>query len=362
MTPERAKPLFDLLPLSPGIISNNRLGGGFQGDTLTPEQHIPPRGYPGKTFEVCMTMNNTWGFKKNDHDFKSPLVVIQMLSDIASKGGNFLLNIGPDREGVIPPESVACLHAVGNWMKVNGEAIYETEASPFPRRLPWGRVTQKPHADGSVTVYLHVWDWPAAGSILLPTLKELPASARLIQGSGKVTCETTAEGVQVNLPGKAIDPAVSVVVLEFAKPLTISMQAEVVPGKEGYFAISPLDADLFGTYSGNIQLKDRSAGAYLSGWEDERFYVEYPIRTPTAGKWQVSAEVASEKPSELSLEFHKTKVKAQIPATGGYGVWKQVELGVLELPQGETLLDLKPIQGKWAGANLRTLWLKPVSQ
>lgn len=122
MTKERAKPFGDFLAQHPAIITNNRLGGGYNGDTKTPEQHIPPRGYPGDLFEVCMTMNDTWGFKKNDLNWKSVRQILRNLSDISSKGGNFLLNVGPTADGRIPDASIERLEAVGRWMKVNFEA------------------------------------------------------------------------------------------------------------------------------------------------------------------------------------------------------------------------------------------------
>lgn len=94
MTKERAERLIPLVRLAPGIIQNNRLGGGFEGDTETPEQHIPATGFDGRDWEVCMTMNDTWGYKSYDDNWKSTDVLIRKLCDIASKGGNFLLNIG----------------------------------------------------------------------------------------------------------------------------------------------------------------------------------------------------------------------------------------------------------------------------
>jgi alpha-L-fucosidase len=140
--------------LQPNIIVNNRVGanrsgmdgftegGSFSGDFGTPEQQIPVTGLPGVDWESCMTMNDHWGYNKNDHNFKSSKEILQMLADIASKGGNYLLNIGPTAEGFFPPESVELLHKIGEWMKVNGESIYGTNASPFTK-LDWGRCTQK---------------------------------------------------------------------------------------------------------------------------------------------------------------------------------------------------------------------------
>ena len=101
MTQPRAEKLAKLLSLSPGIIHNNRLGGGYKGDTETPDR-IPATGFPGRDWETCMTMNDTWGYKSYDQNWKSAETLIRNLVDIASKGGNYLLNVGPKGEGAIP--------------------------------------------------------------------------------------------------------------------------------------------------------------------------------------------------------------------------------------------------------------------
>jgi alpha-L-fucosidase len=214
MNPERAAKLIALLKSKPGIIHNNRLGGGFKGDTETPEQHIPATGYTNRDWETCMTINDTWGYKSYDTNFKSTEKLLRNLIDIASKGGNYLLNVGPDATGVIPEPEARRLREMGAWLEVNGEAIYGTTASPFKQQLPWGRCTKKVTGRGT-TLYLHVFDWPKDGKLVVPGLKNRVKSACLLADPQHkaLATENNAEGLVITVPATEPDAISSTIVL-----------------------------------------------------------------------------------------------------------------------------------------------------
>ncbi|UCF44184.1 MAG: alpha-L-fucosidase [Planctomycetota bacterium] len=220
--------------LKPDIIVNNRVSKGragmagtydpkkFSGDFGTPEQEIPATGL-GYDWETCMTINNHWGYNKHDDNWKPTEDLIHKLVDIASKGGNFLLNVGPTAEGLIPRPSVERLQQMGDWLKVNGESIYGTTASPF-RKLQWGRCTQKQLANGDTRLYLHVLDWPTNGKLELSGLDNKLLKAFLLARGEHSSLRTTRKGndLIIDVPSQAPDPMVSVVALDIkGKPIVI---------------------------------------------------------------------------------------------------------------------------------------------
>jgi alpha-L-fucosidase len=214
MTDEAALKLQALLKLQPNIITNDRLKRpNFPGDTKTPEQKIPTQAeLDGMDWETCMTMNGTWGYRTSDNKWKSTETLIHNLCDIASKGGNYLLNVGPKPDGTFPQESVDRLKDIGAWMKVNSEAIYATKRSPFAP-LAWGRCTKKGNA-GNTTLYFSVFDWPKDGKLTIPTLKNEVVLAKLLANGSKLTTAKSGDGLVINVPATAPDKIASVIKVE----------------------------------------------------------------------------------------------------------------------------------------------------
>ncbi|TWU44380.1 Alpha-L-fucosidase [Novipirellula aureliae] len=223
--PERKRMLgqqdmVDLLH-SYGAISNSRLGDDdslryvdymSMGDNQTPPVNI------GQTFESAICMNNGWGYSANADEYKSVEDLLERLVKIVGKGGNFLLNVAPNSQGVFHEAAIARFKGMGDWLAINGEAIYGTEAGPYPFGLNWGSMTQR--KDGKNTIlYLNVVDWPADGSFELDGLNNKIVSATLLDGGAALTYTSTfdpAAGLRrhkINVPQTAPDACVSVIAL-----------------------------------------------------------------------------------------------------------------------------------------------------
>jgi len=265
MTKERAEKFIPVLKLQPQIIVNNRLGGGFEGDLSTPEQYIPATGVLGKDWETCMTMNDTWGYKSYDDHWKSSDDLIQKISDIASKGGNFLLNVGPTSKGVIPQPSVDRLATMGKWMRVNGDAIYGSSAGPFSY-LQWGRATRK----GDM-LYLHVFNWPADGKLKVPLQNKVTAAYLLADASRKkLAAKNDGDWLTINVPPTAPDSVDSVIAMRVeGTPVALKSPSA---GKTG--AASSTAGPDFGpekAFDGSPDSRWKAAADQRSGWLEVTF-------------------------------------------------------------------------------------------
>jgi alpha-L-fucosidase len=228
MTPARAQRFVDILrSVQPNTLIDGRLG--MAGDYVTTGDNVIPPDVQGEAWEVPATLNHTWGFRKDDHDWKSPQTVIFKLIDIVSKGGNYLLNVGPTAEGVIPQPSQDVLRTVGRWLRVNGEAVYGAGATPFGDELG------EPSAKGAKNVrgeplflqntqwryttkpgklFVTFFDEPRA-PFPVPAIKNRIVRAYHLNGGASI--KTTVEGGRtlLHLDRPILDPTATVVVVEF---------------------------------------------------------------------------------------------------------------------------------------------------
>ena len=186
-----------------------RLSRPALGDFGTPEQKIPDRGIAGVDWESCITMNENWGFNRADKNFKSLPKLIEILVETSSKGGNLLLNVGPDGEGAVPAESVDRLQALAGWMRTHGEAIHGTSASPFDGTS--FRATRK---ERRLNVFLPAW--PAQRELLLPGIRTAPVRARMLgdRGRERLPAHVVDAGVVVTLPERASNAVCSVLAID----------------------------------------------------------------------------------------------------------------------------------------------------
>jgi len=206
---------------NPNIMISSRVGQrmgdfGTGGDAYVP--FVPQKVQP---WETCMTFSHHWAWYPEDRDYKTPERVIRMLASVRSKGGNLLLNVGPDVRGRITFQEKNCLAKLGAWLKRNGDSIYGVRATPYTGDQPWGVCTTKPGK-----LFLHVFTLPGVDSIFVPGIKSNIKSAYILADKSRTPLEiTTGEfGIDVDLyhaDPKSIDYRDTVVVLEYEGQLEI---------------------------------------------------------------------------------------------------------------------------------------------
>ena len=350
MTPAHAAVLEPLVKLQPGVIMNNRLGGGVDGDFYTPENVVPASGLPGN-WETCMTMNRTWGYRVDDNDWKDTTTLIRHLIDTASKGGNLLLNIGPMANGEIPVPSVERLREIGEWMGKNSVSIYGTSGVPF-RRLSWGRATRKEDR-----IYLHVFDWPTDGILRVPARGEVGGAHLLVQPDRALKIEGAEDGLRVKLPAQAPDRIASVVVLTGVREFDVLPPPPIRQSDDGTLMLACDTADLHGPHlrlAGNTWLN-------LIGWDTLDSRVEWDVEIERPGDYRVMLHYiahAEQAGSDFVFQVGDAELRGKVAASRN----QTVELGKITLKRsGPQKVVLKPetIAAK-EFLRLRTITLQPL--
>ena len=349
--------------LQPQILINDR--NHLPEDFATPEQTIPADALPGRRlWETCMTINDTWGYAKNDDNWKSAEDLIRKLCDIAHKGGNFLLNVGPTAEGTFPEPIVERLQRIGQWMRVNGKSIYGTTQSPF-RRLPFdGRCTAKGN-----TLYLHVFTWPD-GELRLEGLETRVLEARALLGNERLRVRTERvqgdEGeytvVYLSKP-RRLDPAATVVELKLAgRPVVTQVGALIRPDSQGLLWCHARQAQVHGQ---TARYEEGGGKDNIGFWTNVADYVTWNILVPSRGRYRVKVTYAC--PTEnagsrftIGVEGGR-RLEGTVEATGSWTAFREFDLGELTLPAGKHTLSVRVTQmPRGTVMNLQKVVLEPV--
>jgi len=346
MNPKRAAPFVKLLAKHPNVLTNNRLGGGNFGDFATFEQSIPAAPKLDQMWESCMTMNHTWGYSKVDHEWKSAQTLIRNLIGTVSKGGNFLLNIGPDGKGNIPPASLERMAEMGKWLKENGKAIYGTGPTPFLFQQAWKGTTTTRKDRKDTLLYLHVYDWPKNGKLRVLGVKNSGCSATLLVKPGqKLPAEKTDNGWVINLPKKAPSKYSSTVVLR-------------VPGKllvehDGFFmtadgvVLAGLDAKVNGP-----KPKGNAKNNYITNIKPTT-ELSWKIDVPEPGEYLIQGNLGSVGDRKMKLSMAGVELTVTVPNTNvaqyGGGNFPSVTLGVLKIKKPGTYSLKVKSDGSWGG-------------
>ncbi|MCL5019860.1 MAG: alpha-L-fucosidase, partial [Patescibacteria group bacterium] len=286
ITPEQSKELVDFVhQLQPACLVNGRVGHG-QGDYKSLGDNKVPGGEIETGWETPATMNHTWGYKKNDNDWKSTETLLQLLADIVSKGGNYLLNVGPTAEGIIPQPSVDRLGEIGKWLEVNGEAIYATQSNPYPYEFEWGVITEKPGK-----LYLNVFKWPQDKQLVLNGLRNSVKNAYILSDKKKSPLKldqkhdvsSDIHSLKIKLPNAAPDKGISVIVLDIEGKVdadkSILVQSTMPASLESFLAdIHKTSADT------SIKIDDQGI---INNWFNEKSRLSWNIKVMDPGSYEV---------------------------------------------------------------------------
>ncbi|NCU05977.1 MAG: alpha-L-fucosidase, partial [Chitinophagaceae bacterium] len=248
----------ELRLLQPKSLFSSRVGQGLGdykdfGDSEVPS--VPIKG----AWESIYTHNDSWGYIEHDMNFKSSAEIIRLLANVASKGGNLMLNVGPDGKGNIPHYSVKYLQQTGKWLAANGESIYGTTFGFIPAQ-PWGVTTSKPGK-----LYLHVLNTPANGKLLVPGFSNKVNKVYTLLSKKAQSFTQKGSDLLINLQSAAVQDVNTVVVIEYSgKQPVYNSSAPVTVSSQ--YASNSVDA-VFGKTTGNAKERSLTYSHYYGDWK-----------------------------------------------------------------------------------------------
>ena len=340
-TEEHAREFVDIVRrLQPRCLINGRVGNyglDLMGDYQDMNDNGMPAGGLQEYWETPQTLNLTWGYSRFDQQWKTPADVIHRMVEIVSKGGNYLLNIGPMGDGTIPAPSVATLRKVGAWVQANSESIYGTSASPLPEQ-PWGRVTVK-----GDKLYLHVFGWPGDGILRLHGLKsQLRAAYALADPSRKLTLKSADENAVITLPAKPLNEFDTVIVLQLGGPPQVDPPI-VQQGSDTPFE---LDYQPAVTSGKAVKRFNRDGKFHIAKWTGPEDAITWHLLVSQAGTYDVRIRYSARKESNgarFAVTVGGQTLTGAVLETGDGYLYKTFDLGAVKLAKaGAYTVQIKP--------------------
>ena len=370
ITPAESKELVELVHrLQPDCLVNSRIGNDLGDYDTLGDQEIPRLPRPG-LWETPDTHNDTWAYARHDHNWKGPREVAERLVRVVSRGGTYMLNVGPDGSGRIPELSARILREVGQWVDAHTEAIHGAGPTPFGP-LPWGECTTRGNR-----LFLHVFQWPDSGRLVVPGLRSKGVSARLA-GGGELAVQEVAGAVVLSLPLARPRTLIPVITLELAGPADASRTAYVLNGCR-----NPLEAGVANRQHCDLQavswmekFGDWKHAECLGGWRLGESVAAWDFQTVEPGAFVLDVEYTCPEAgdySEWRLEVGGTAVVFPLLDTGerarravfGWGElprFRSYRVGILDLPgPGPCRLSLQPLDAAGAAVRITALVLTPV--
>lgn len=345
-TQKQGREFVDLVhSLQPDCLVNGRVGH-YDKELLGDYQSMTDNGMPiggiEEYWETPQTLNETWGYSRFDNKWKTPEEVIRRMVTIVSKGGNYLLNVGPTGQGIIPAPSVKILQAVGEWMQQNSDSIYGTSPSPFPYEQSWGYCTRK----GS-RLFLHVFDWPENRLLNIKGLNNQIEKAYSLLDQEKVfeVDRHAADGITIGLPAAPLDGINSVIVLEIRGDPDIDPYI-VEQGEDDSVLLDYLSASTYGKAQKRFNRRGESGHFHISKMQTPEDSVEWHVRMNTPGTYYVDITYAARPGWEnihYIVEMGKERIKGTVRSTEGWYEYKTERIGKLELQQaGRAVVKIYP--------------------
>jgi alpha-L-fucosidase len=353
--------------LQPNCLISSRIGQGLGDFSDLGDSELPPLPIKG-AWEALFTHTDSWGFQKYDQNFKTPKEVLRLLASTAARGGNLILNVGPDGEGNIPEKSREYLTEVGTWLRANGESIYGTTQSPFPDQ-PWGVATSKLNAAGVNHLYLHVLDIPHNRALFIPRFEATLQHARLLNTTDDLAAHTE-NGLTIQLPPTLPDSLDTVVDVTYTGTLSTSWKdvPAVLSKQFDSLSIDAANAQL----AGNARTKSETSSRYFGNWKHDTVIENQQSPADTAtfntfvlepGDYRLILEYANDATTqrEGSIDIDGKTYTFQTLYTGTYAshnplLFIRHTIGIV--PLGATKPGLHPITIQPSADGPPLFWLR----